>query len=314
MATIAPVRRPGEATRLRALFRSPTLALTLATLFWAGSFVVLRALRAEIDPVSLTFLRWLISLLILAPFVWREMVAHIHTVLREWRLVPSLGATGIAMFHPLVFIALQHTSATNALLTFSLSPVVILICASIGSGTRPSARETIGVALSLGGAAILITRGSLAELISSGFNVGDLWMLVAVAAWTAYSLLLRRRPAHLPQNVTLVSSICVALPLLLAVGTIAPDGPMTYLTIHLKPTVILAIAYIALFASVISFLFWSYGVAEIGASRAGQFVHLMPVFGAALAFVFLGEPLSWPQIAGAGLVFSGIAMIELGRS
>ena len=306
MATTAHASRPGKAAALPALLRSPALALTLATLFWAASFVVLRALRAEIDPVALTFIRWLVSLLILAPFVWREVAAHMHVVLREWRLVLCLGTTGIALFHPLVFIALQHTSATNALLTFSLSPVVILICASIGAGKRPGAWELVGIALSLGGAAVLITRGDLAELRSSGFNVGDLWMLVAVAAWAAYSLLLRRRPADLPQSVTLVSSICVALPILLIFNTIAANGPM----IQFKPMVILSIAYIALFASVISFLLWSYGVAELGAARAGQYVHLMPVFGAGLAFLFLGEPLSYSQIAGAALVFSGIGLIE----
>lgn len=61
----------------------------------------------------------------------------------------------------------------------------------------------------------------------------------------------------------------------------------------------------------IGFLFCSHGVAELGPSRAGQFVHLMPVFGAALAFVFLGQPLSTPQIVGAGLVLAGIVLIEL---
>ena len=68
--------------------------------------------------------------------------------------------------------------------------------------------------------------------------------------------------------------------------------------------------HIALFASVIGFLFWSHGVAELGPSRAGRFVQLMPVFGAALAFVFLGEPLSMAQIAGTELVLIGLLLIE----
>lgn len=306
MVTTVRAGRPGKTTVLPALLRSPALALTLATLFWAASFVILRALREEIDPVALTFLRWLVSLLVLAPFVWREVAENLDAALREWRLIVCLGVTGIALFHPLVFMALQHTSATNALLTFSLSPVAILLCTSIGSRRRPSAWEMAGVALSAGGAAVLITRGDFAALRSFGFNVGDLWMLVAVAAWAAYSLLLRRRPADLPQSVALVGSIYVALPLLLILSTVTGDGPF----IPFEPMVILGIAYIALFASAISFLLWSYGVAELGAARAGQYVHLMPVFGAGLAFLFLGEPLTYSQIAGAAFVFSGIALIE----
>jgi drug/metabolite transporter (DMT)-like permease len=284
--------------------RSPTLALSLAALFWAGSFIVGRALRDEIDPVTLTFFRWLISLAIFAPVLWRELPGKLHVVLREWRLIVGLGATGIALFHPLVYLALQHTSATNALLTFSLSPVVILLGSSVISGARPTSRQVGGVLVSMAGAAILIARGDLATLTTSGLNIGDLWMLAAVAVWAAYSLLLRRRPADLPQTLTLVSSIAVALPMLLPFTLVTASGPA------LSTSVLLGTGYIAVFGSVIGFLFWSYGVAELGASRAGQFVHLMPVFGAALAFIFLGEPLSKPQILGAGLVLSGIVLIE----
>jgi drug/metabolite transporter (DMT)-like permease len=289
------------------LLRSPVLALSLAALFWAGSFVVGRALRDEIDPVTLTFHRWLISLLVFAPFVWRELAGNSHVVLREWRLVVGLGATGIALFHPLVYVALQHTSATNALLTFSLSPVAILVCASLIGRTRPTSREFGGVLVSMAGAATLITRGNLAVVTSSGANIGDLWMLAAVAVWAAYSLLLRRRPSDLSQTLTLVSSIAVALPMLLLVTLIAASGP----ALPWSTPVLLGTSYIALFGSVIGFLFWSHGVAALGPARAGQFVHLMPVFGVALAFVFLGEPLSMSQIVGAGLVFAGIALIEL---
>jgi drug/metabolite transporter (DMT)-like permease len=295
-------------SRLWALLRSPGLALMMATFFWAGSFVVGRALREDIDPVSVTLWRWILSLLIFAPFTWRDCVERFAVLRREWRLLLGLGATGIALFHPLVYVALQHTSATNALLTFSLSPVVILLWSSLASGRRPVARELAGVLASMAGAAVLITRGDLTSVASSGAHIGDLWMLAAVVVWAAYSLLLRRRPADLPQTVTLVSSIVVALPMLLAFAVVA--GSSTALA--MSGPVLLGVGYIAVFGSVIGFLFWSHGVAELGASRAGQFVHLMPVFGAALSFAFLGEPLSVAQIVGAVLVLSGIALIEVG--
>ena len=292
--------------RLGALLRSPVLALTLATFFWAGSFVVGRAISHHLDPVAITLWRWIISLLIFAPFVWRDGIRHLPVLLREWRLLVGLGATGIALFHPLVWVALQHTSATNALLTFSLSPVVILVCGSFVTGKRPTGREVGGVLASMVGAAVLITRGDLALIASMGFNAGDLWMLMAVAVWAAYSLLLRRRPSDLPQTLALVSSIVVALPLLFAFAQLTGSSA----TLPWSGSVLLGVGYVAVFASVMSFLFWSHGVAELGPSRAGQFVHLMPVFGAALSFAFLGEPLSIAQIVGAVFVLSGIVLIE----
>jgi drug/metabolite transporter (DMT)-like permease len=310
--TIAAHATPSAAGagKLGALLRSPVLALTLAALFWSGSFVVGRALREEIDPVLVTFARWFISLLLFLPFVWRDLARNFHVVAREWRLVVALGATGMALFHPLVYLALQHTSATNALLTLSLAPVVILLSASVIARQRPRAHQLGGALISLAGAAVLITRGDVAALAASGLNIGDLWMLAAVAVWAAYSLLLRRRPADLPQTVTLVSSIAAALPLLLPFTLLAAPSLAPSASFSVSVPLLLGVGYIAVFGSVVGFLFWSYGVAELGPSRAGQFVHLMPVFGAALAFVFLGEPLSAAQIVGAVLVLTGLALIE----
>jgi drug/metabolite transporter (DMT)-like permease len=286
--------------------RSPILALSLAALFWAGSFVVARALRNEIDPVALTFFRWLISLLVFAPFVWRDLIRNFRVALRAWRLIVGLGATGIALFHLLVYLALQHTSATNALLTFSLTPVVILLGSCFAGGERPTVHQFGGVLVSMGGAAVLITHGDLATVGATGFNIGDLCMLAAVVVWASYSLLLRRRPSDLSQTLTLVSSIAVAIPMLLPFTLLTASG----LAVTLSTPVLLGIGYIAVFGAVIGFLFWSYGVAELGPARAGQFVHLMPVFGAALSFAFLGEPLSMSQVVGAALVLSGIVLIE----
>lgn len=292
------------------LSRSPALALMLAALFWSASFVVARAVRDDIDPVLVTFVRWLLALLIFAPFVWRDVRCSLPAIRREWRLITALGLTGLALFHPLVFLAVRYTTATNALITLSLAPVAIMLGASFLSRTRPSAHQVGGTLVSLTGAVVLLTRGDVAHIITAGFNRGDLVMLVAVVVWAVYSLLLRRRPADLSPTVTLVASIVPALPVLL-VFTLAA-GPAVAMTF--SPSLVLAVAYIVVFATVLSFMFWSHGVAEMGPSRAGQFIHLMPVFGAALAFVFLGEPLHLAEVAGAALVFAGLVLIEDRRS
>jgi drug/metabolite transporter (DMT)-like permease len=295
---------------LGAALRSPVLALTLAALFWAGNFVVARAVRDDVDPVLVTFVRWFLALLILLPFVWRDVRRSLPAIRREWRLLTALGLTGLALFHPLVFLAVRYTTATNALITLSLVPVAIMLGAGLLARKTLSAYQLGGALISLSGAMVLITRGDLAGVLAAGFNVGDLVMLVAVVVWAVYSLLLRRRPADLSPTVTLVASIVPALPVLLAFTLAA--GPAVAMSV--SPSLVAAVLYMAIFATVLSFMFWSYGVAELGPSRAGQFVQLMPVFGAALAFVFLGEPLSMPQLAGAGLVLGGIVLVENRRA
>jgi drug/metabolite transporter (DMT)-like permease len=67
-----------------------------------------------------------------------------------------------------------------------------------------------------------------------------------------------------------------------------------------------ALAYYATLPSIVAYLFWNRGVAQIGPNRAGLFVHLMPVFGALLSVIFLGERLYAYHFAGATLIFGGI--------
>lgn len=288
------------------ILRSPALALSLATLFWSGNFIAGRALHAVIDPLSLNFLRWSLALLLLSPFLWLATRSSLRALRREWRLILALGATGIAAFHALVYLALQSTTATNALLVLSLAPILTLIGAALTGAGRFSGIQIAGALISIAGAGILITRGDAGDTLAHGFNAGDLWMLLAVVVWAVYSLLLRRRPADLSPSVTLVASVAAALGLMLPLYLFAPT-PLAALG---SMSVLLSIGYIALFASVFAFLLWSRGVAALGPARAGQFVHLMPVFGPVLAFVLLGEAPTAAQVTGAVLVLCGIAIVE----
>ena len=282
------------------------LALVAAALFWSGNFIAGRALRDDIGPVALNLVRWGLCLALFLPLVSGKLVRHRHVVLREWRLLLGLGATGIAAFHTLTYQALSHTTAVNALLILALAPAAIMAGARLTGDSRPGALQWIGCLVSLAGAAVLITRADLPALQAVGVNPGDLWMLAAVLVWTVYSLFLRRRPPDLPQDVTLAASIAIALvllaPVFLFTDATLPRAP--------NPGAVAAILYIAVFASLVAFLLWSYGVTEIGAARAGQFVYLMPVFGPVLAIAILGETVTPAQIAGAICVFAGIILVN----
>jgi drug/metabolite transporter (DMT)-like permease len=295
--------------RLLSSTRTPqvraSIALVFAALLWSGNFVAGRALRADIDPLTLNLLRWSFCLLIFLPWIGAKAWRHRRVIAREWRLLGALGATGIAAFHTLVYQALAGTTAINALLMLSLTPAAILIGATLTRASRSSPVQWIGTLVSLLGACFLLLRGSPTVIHQLAFAQGDLWMLGAVVVWAAYSLLLSRRPADLPSDVALAASIVPAIVLLL-VATLLHAAARPVLTPHM----LWALVYIAVFASLIAFLLWSYGVNVIGPERAGQFVHLMPVFGAVLAMLFLGESIGASQWVGAAFVFGGIGMVQ----
>lgn len=303
MATVVTIPAPLQPRA--SLLRSPALALALGALLWSGNFVAGRALRGQIDPLTLNFLRWSIAFALLAPFVWRR--ADFAVLRREWRLILALGATGLGAFHTLVYMALQTTTAINALLILSLVPGATLLGSSLFWREPPSRWQIGGSLVSVAGAIVLITRGDITDVLARGLTPGDLWMLLGVFIWAGYSLLMRRRPADLPPDVAMTGSAAAAVMLMAPILALLTPTPLA----ALRPlSVLLAISYIAIFASAIGFLLWSYGVARLGPARAGQFIHLMPIFGAVLAFIVLGEVPTAVQIAGALLVLSGLAIFE----
>lgn len=282
---------------------SPYLLLVLTTLFWAGNFVVGRALHNSIPPIALAFWRWAGALLIVLPFAYPHLRSQWPLVRGSWKKLALYGLLGVGCFNTFIYIALQSTTATNALLINSTIPVLIIALSWIFGGTLLTRRQALGVLVSLGGVVTIICRADLQLLLGLRVNSGDLWVLLAVVCWAAYTCLLRRRPAGLHP----LSFLCSII--LFGLISLAPFYAWELsrgLRMTLTPLTLAGLCYVALFASVLAFIMWNHSVAQIGANRAGLFLHLMPVFGTILSIVFLGEAFHLFQAAGIGLIFSGI--------
>jgi drug/metabolite transporter (DMT)-like permease len=286
---------------------APHVGLAAAALLWSGNFIVGRALRGQITPLALNFWRWAIALAVQLAFTQRLQWAHRRAALGEWKRIAALGLTGIAAFHTCVYLALETTTAVNALLLLALSPLLTVFGAWALFREPVTARQLMGLAVSLAGAVVLIARGDAAHLGSLRFGTGDLWMLVAVVLWTAYSLLLKKAPAALPQPVLLTASTIAGVAWMLPAYAWRQFGEgWPQLTVG----AVGGLLYVSLFASVLAFLLWNGGVARIGPQRAIVYLYLMPFFGAVLAFAFLGEGVEGYQVASGAAIFLGIALMN----
>lgn len=282
-------------------------ALALAPLLWSGNVVVGRALREAVDPVALNLYRWCIAGVLVLPLAARPLWRHRRQIRDAWGVIVGLGVTGLAGFQTCVYYAVRDTPALNALLILQAAPVVILLGAVVFYGERMSPRRALGVVLAATGALVLITRGAPATVLSLQLNRGDLWMLLAVALWAAYSLLLERCPRALPQTALLAATIVVGLALLVPAWWLT-GGPAA--RPPLSPEALAGALYVGVFASFVAFLCWNTGVARVGPGTAGSFMYLMPLYGAVLGYAALGEGIAPFHLAGAALVFAGLALLR----
>lgn len=284
-------------------------ALVGAVLFWSGNVVTGRALRDTVDPVALNLYRWAIAGVLVLPFGAGALVRHRRSLLRHWPVVAGLGITGLAGFQTCVYVAVRHTEAVNAVLVLQLAPVAIALGAWLFFGDRITARRGAGMAVAAAGALVLIGRGDPTVVLRLELNRGDAAMLIAVVLWAVYSLLLKRRPVEVPQmallGATIVVGLAILVPAWLVTGGPAARPP-------LGPVAIGGVIYIGVFASFLAFLFWNTGVARVGPGRASVFMYLMPLFGAILGYLVLGEAIAAYHLAGAALVFGGIALMNHG--
>ena len=297
-------------SRAHTTFLIALCAVFISVLCWSGNFVVGRAIEGQIPPLHLSFWRWVLASMLLSPLYF-TMTASVWQAVRKggW-LLCGLGLTGAAMFQVMVYIALQYTNASNATLLNAFNPIVVMVLAWVWLGERATLRQIIGISISFVGVGVLITRGHWETLLAMRFNLGDLWMLGAVIVWGFYSMLVKAIPKDIPPMVvvwaTAIGGVVILLPfylLSLAFGQGFTPNAQT----------LGAIAYVAIAASIIAFSTFNAAVARIGPTRTSYFLHLLPVFGALLAYAILGETLAPYHGIGFALTLSGVILSTTGR-
>lgn len=287
------------------------LLLGLVMLLWAGNSITGRAVRDAIPPFTLAFGRWLIAVLVLAPFAARRVWAERAEALAGWRWIVALGFLGIVCFNAFIYSGLHHTSAANALLLQASIPALVLVLDRAIFGTRAGALHVAGVVASTIGVVAIVFRGDVSALASLHLGSGDALILCGVVVWGLYTVLLRRKPAISSASFLLLVFVIGAL----AMAPLAAWEWAQGLRIAWSPAVIAAFLYVGVFPSVLAYFIYNAATAQLGAARSGQAITLMPLFGALLSALLLGERLEGYHFAGMALILAGIVLsaLELAR-
>lgn len=282
--------------------------LSGSALFWAGNFVVGRLVAGEAGPLTLSLWRWIIALVILLPFIVKPMYRQRQLIAEHWKLLTFLALFSVASFNTLLYVGLQTTTATNALIINSSIPVLIIAFGFLLQGQPAEPRSILGIGISLTGVLWLISGGSLSALLGPSFTEGDLWIFSSSIVWAIYSLYLRERPQALSPMAFLGFQVCVGIAAIAVARLINPfdEAPLEW-----TPRMTAAIGFFALFPSIGAYLCWNAGLAKVGAAKGGQIIHLMPVFGLVLAFFVLGERMTSMHVFGAALVATGLMVALL---
>jgi len=278
--------------------------LILCVLFWSGNFVIGRFVREDITAFEMVFFRWSFTLLLISPILIISYKKILKSLKEDYKILLLLSLLGIGLFNTLVYTGLKLTTATNALIINSTVPIIVLILSYYILKQNINKKQIFGIFLSSFGVIYLILKGNILDIFTLKFNIGDLWIILSSLTWALYSVFIKFKPKNL-SDIELFS-LLVTLGFLMILPFYLYQGYGIEYEINLLKNNYLIFIYISLFTSILSYYFWHQGISEIGASKTAQFAHLMPFFGAILAFVFLGEILQMYHIIGGIFISFGI--------
>jgi drug/metabolite transporter (DMT)-like permease len=283
--------------------------LVLPPLFWAGNFVAGRAARGDVPPMLLAFARHLVALVVLLPFGWATMRRDIGRYWEcRWQLLRA-SLAGMVVFNLLVYSGLHATTASNAQLLNSTIPVLIVLLGAVLHRQRLSATQGVGLCLSCAGVLTIVLHGDAARLLTLQFSRGDVMVFGAMASFALFTVWLRTLPADMDRLGLLGAQLAIAVMLLFPLVVwehVAGGARATWNAAALG-----AMLYVGIAASLLANLLYMFGIARVGPARAGMFIHLVPLYGAGLSIVLLGERLQIHHAIGMAAIMGCLACANI---
>jgi drug/metabolite transporter (DMT)-like permease len=284
--------------------------LTLPPLMWAGNAVVGRVVAPLVSPMTLNLLRWAIAFMLLLPLA-APVLRPGSALWPSWRRFAALSLLAIGAYNALLYLSLNTSTPINVTLVGSITPVWMLLIGRFFFAMKISNKQWLGAALSIAGVMLVLSRGQLAMLLQVRLVAGDLYMLLASAAWAYYSWMLVHPTTEAPEirrNWSAFLLAQISFGLLWSSLFASAEWAMGLGRLSVNPSVAAALVFIALGPALLAYRCWGAGVTLAGPSAAGFFINLTPLFTALLSSAFLGEtPHAYHALAFM-LIVGGIAV------
>lgn len=278
------------------------LLLTAPAMF-AGNQVTARALEGAIPANGVAFWRWAVASAIMTALTWRDLWAGRRAILDELPVLLLLGFLGMVVCGPPIYIAGATTSATNIALIYAASPILIVLASAAWFGERLTWKRGLGIALAVAGLLIVIAKGDPGVFARLNFVPGDLWVVLAMTAWSIYVMILQHRPSRLAAT-TRFTAIAILGTLLLAplyAWETAGGHPVVFDTRSIA-----AILFLGLVPGVGAYQAYGYAQRYLGPGPTSLGMYLGPIYVALIAYLAIGEPVRSYHLVGGALILIGL--------
>ncbi len=280
--------------------RTPYYILALLTItIWSSTFIATKILLSVFSPIEILVYRFTLAYLLM--FLVYPRLHRPESFRVEFKLFLA-GLTGGTLYFVAENWALSFSLASNVSLLVSTAPILTAILAHILTKNERITRYTIaGAVTAFLGTALVIFNGTFVLKINP---LGDTLALLSALSWAAYSLIIRNLGSR-------YSSLYVTRKIFFyTLLTIAPVLIFSPVRLDFTPLLDWKISanlfFLTLFASCLAYVIWNKVVWALGATRANNFIYLIPLLTLTGAALILGEKLTIFALTGATLILAGV--------
>lgn len=281
------------------------LAVIISATIWGANVTVMKYTLDFVPPFSLGFIRFFGASLIFLPFIYKKINLKDITP-----MVVLTGLIGITATLSLYFLGLRLTTALNAGIITSFSPILILIGAHFVLSEKTKKNVLFGAAIGLLGIGIIIGKD-----FTKGFSLsplGDFLILLSIFGSVYYSVFSKKILEKYPPMLTTFYLISIGS-LGFIPGAISEFSKNPAWMLNLPNTAILGVLYAMVFSSFIAHSFWQWGLSKMDATKVGVFNYLEPIVTTITAVLILSEKITLPFVIGGLFIFAGLLTAEVHR-
>lgn len=280
------------------------LLILIAVIFWGTSFIATKIALRELTPEMILTLRLIIAVIFL--FVIGTTLKNSFSIKKK-NLIGIFVLALVAAFHIWIQITgLSFTTASNTGWIIGTAPVFMAILGLIFFKEKISSVKLLGIVIAIFGLVVLVSKG---DFLSISFiqNKGDFLVLGSAFTWGVYSTVNKKISISYPPLMTIFYLFFLMLLLILPFSL---SGKEIDSVLHLSFDGWLAIFFLGLFCSGVSYVIWAQALRDMESARVGAFLYLEPFVTVLGAWFMLGELITPVMMLGGIIIIIGVILVN----
>ena len=284
--------------------------LLVVAIVWGLGWVAGRVAAREISPFTAGWVRYILAVGCFLIFL-KVTKQWVLPNKKQWKLIVTIGFLSTFLYQAFFMYGMKWTAAGDASLMITFNPLFTAILAVPFLGEKFDKRLGTGLILAVSGVAVLAWYSPNVDIPVNERLLGDALIGLSALSWACTTILMKKamtgEDAMSPLHLTVWSSVAgLAIQTPAALWELSQVGFPTDASVEAWSW----LAFLAIFSTVLSYVWFADGIRKIGASKTSFYVYLVPIFGIFSGWLILDEKLGISLAISFILIAGGVYLAQ----